>query len=70
MEVDNKNSLLHGQKLNTDFQEFENSVRNTFEKIEEGATAKNKDQLLINGMENILKDFHIYWNSMRLRKKT
>ena len=64
-------NILEGRNLNTNYDDFSESVVKNFNSIK---TQMSKDQFnnenIVKIMVRILKNFHIYWNSLRLSNLT
>ena len=67
--ISSENSLLDKKTLNINYNDFEEEVLKLYANLEKTMKVEDNGKQLNKGIVDILKNFHIYWNSLRLAKK-
>ena len=61
------NSLLDSENLNVNYEDFEEEILKTFQDLENNVEIGEEGQKMIKkNIVDILRNFHVYWNSLRL----
>lgn len=65
--LNEKYSVFGDSNIDTDFYNFDRKVLDKFKVLEEKCLTEQDRDKLGDEMIKILKDFHVHWNSLRLK---